>query len=143
MGTVHADMHIDKFADFLFLRNVHDKKVELSLGGVQNQKDFFFFLLDLFCKGLILLHGDDRRVIIENLTMDDFGLVKKKMYLAGIDVHLDVHPREVDVSQDKPCELNLQDLESKDDNLDLKSYVFTVKTMQLVINVKFSIFHNV
>ena len=50
-----VDMEIDDLASFLFTKNINNITTELSLGGIADNKDLFFFCLDLF--GLALGHG--------------------------------------------------------------------------------------
>ena len=44
----YVDMHINNLAEFMFLRNVNDAKLVMSLGGIEDAKDLFYFCLDLF-----------------------------------------------------------------------------------------------
>ena len=89
---MHVNMHIDNFADFMFLKNTQDAIIDLSLGGIESSKDLFCFLVDLLCKGLVLLFGSNGSVELESITENDFELVVKKMSNAGIKVMIEVKP---------------------------------------------------
>ena len=42
----HIDVEVDELSDFIFLKNTNDAIIELELGGIENNKDLFCFLLD-------------------------------------------------------------------------------------------------
>lgn len=68
-------------------------------------KELFFFLVDLFCKG----YGDINRVVhLEDLTIKDFNIIKKKMELAGIIVILNVEH----LSEKESPSINLRGLDT-------------------------------
>jgi hypothetical protein len=152
---LEVDMHIDDLANFMFVRNVNNALVELSLGGIENNKDLFFFCLDLFCKGLVLLFGENGKVDVESLTEEKFNLVKQKMHLAGIDVKLDIY---MDPSQSTTVSLindneppdvepiktsvNINELDMDDDNKPLSEYVFRLRLDSIIYNIHFDIVHN-
>jgi hypothetical protein len=92
MPDIAVDMEIDDFADFLFIKNINNAIVDLSLGNVQNTKDLFCFCIDLLCKGLIILFGDGIRVDLDTITEEKFNVIKQKMFNAGILVKLDLFP---------------------------------------------------
>jgi hypothetical protein len=129
-------MDINDFAEFVFIKNVNDALVELSLGGVENNLDLFCFFVDLVCKGLVLLFGKGNKVEIDSVSMEDFKKVQHKMHLLGIDVILDVKPNE----NNTPVSMNVKDFESFPPNDDLESYRFKLNTLTLLYEVRFKIF---
>jgi hypothetical protein len=150
-----VDMHINDLATFMFLKNVNNAIVELSLGGVENNKDFFYFCLDLFCKGLVILFGENGKVNVESLTQEQFAIIKQKMSLAGIDVKLDVFieqkttislldddtaPPDVDPIK---TSINFNEIDMDDDNKPLSEYVFRLKMDNLLYNIHFETIHRV
>ena len=84
-------MHINDLADFIFIKNVNDSIIQLSLNGVEDMKDLFYFCLDLFCKGLVILFGQDNKVEVEIITLEQFMLLRKKMANAGININLNIY----------------------------------------------------
>ncbi len=132
-------MHIDGFAEFVFNKNVNNAIIDLNIPEIEGSKDLFFFCVDLLCKGLVLLYGnEERKVILENLTKDDFLIVKNKMENAGITVNLSI--------QEEPEErygTNLHDVSaSMADNLNLVNYPFIIYQNRMSYRVTFAIFHN-
>ena len=138
-SCLYMDMHVDYFAEFMFLKNINNAIIELTLPEIENNKDMFFFLVDVICKGLVLLFGRDNKVELGDITLDNFRVVQQKMELAGIRVHLDVSPHDMDIPIAK---LNLQEIEeTKPDNLKLSEYVFTIINTNMIYNMSFELFH--
>lgn len=160
MKHLAMEMHVSDLAEFMFIKNVNNALIELELGGIQDNKDFFFFLIDLFCKGLVLLFGKDNKVNIDELTMEDFAKIKEKMGVAGINVTLNIVPDKPDEDmndieietedkmEDAPDDiipqktyLNIKDLEMEDNNKRLNEYIFKMKMSNLIYNISFDLIH--
>lgn len=91
--TRHVELEVDDLAEFIFIRNKTNTKIELEIqNGIKNNKDLFCFIIDLLCKGLIYLFGVDNKVEIDDLSLDDFALVSARMQAVGIKIHMDVVP---------------------------------------------------
>lgn len=139
-SILSLDMNIDDFADFVFIKNVNDAQLEISLGGVEHNKDLFCFFVDLMCKGLVLIYGnmnDDNKlsVDIESLTIDNFEFIKKKMALAKIKVILDVYPNELKL----PSGVNIRELiEIMPNDAPLEDYIFIVTSQNIICSVQFA-----
>jgi hypothetical protein len=141
-ADLEVEMEVDHLAEFMFLKNVNNAVIELSLNGLQNTKDFFFFCLDLFCKGLIFLFAPAgaTSVNINDLSVEQFGILRDKMRLAGLDVTLDVQPPDVDIGPDDVY-MNLQELYTAPDELPMKDYKFMIKCSEFTYMIHFDIFH--
>ena len=131
------DIEVDQLSDFIFLENKNNSLIELELGGIENNKDLFCFMLDLFCKGLVKVYGHDNQVEVDNLTIDDFLFIKKKMECAGIRVVLDVKPNDMLL----PLGVNSSQIKSMPDNLKLDEYRFTVVSNINILCIYFELFH--
>ena len=134
----HVDMHVNDLATFMFTKNVNNATLELSLGGIENNKDLFFFCLDLLCKGLVLLYGKYGRVDVERLSFECFNCIKKKMALAGINVKLNVES--VDAPEDINA-INLDEIHSQSDSDELSDYIFKMKMDKIIYNIAFELVH--
>ena len=134
-------IEIDALSKIMFIDNVNDAQIELSLGGIESNKDLFYFCLDLFCKGLVLLFGSNNRVELDKLSIEQFEIVRKKMGNAGVDVKLKLYQDIRDDEEKEKVSVNISNLESLGDNLDLKEYAFVIHTPSLVYNVNFELFH--
>lgn len=133
----HIDVEVDELSDFIFLKNKNDAIIELELGGVENNKDLFCFLLDLFCKGLVKVYGVNNQVEIDNLQMSDFMFLKKKLECAGIRIILDVKPN----TEELPLGVNSTQIKNLPDNLQLGEYRFMVVSKLHIINIHYELFH--
>lgn len=133
------EINIDNLADYIFLKN-NNTIIALSLPELQCQKDLFYFLLDLFCKGLVLLFGDNNRVEIEKLTYHDFDRVKNKLKYCGIVAKLEVIPgNELEMSLLSGNPINVSTIEQLPDNLDVKDYKFKLLTRNSLYSVFFEL----
>lgn len=131
-------MHINDLADFIFNKNVNDSIIQLSLNGVEDMKDLFYFCLDLFCKGLVILFGQDNKVEVENITLEQFMLLRKKMANAGININLNIYEDiEGEESEEKKVALNLEKIEELPNNLNIEDYDFILRSCNMVYKINF------
>lgn len=140
--AMNMTIEIEALAKIMFIDNVNDAQIELSLGGIENNKDLFYFCLDLFCKGLVLLFGSNNRVELDKLSIEQFEVVRKKMENAGVNVKLKLYQDIREEEEKVKVSVNISNIENLDDNLDLKEYAFVVHTPSLVYNINFELFHN-
>lgn len=156
MSHLEVDMHVNDLAEFMFTKNTNNALIELSLGGIENNKDLFFFCLDLFCKGLVILHGTDNKVNLDSITMEQFGDIKNKMELAGIQVNLELialpenenttislieeneEPSDVEAITNS---VNLNEIDQEYDHKQLNEYVFRLKMDKLIFLITFNLIH--
>jgi len=136
---LYVDMQIGDFAYFMFKENINNAIIELSLEGIENNKDLFFFFVDLLCKGLVLLYGKDNRIELNLLTLDDFKIIKNKMILAGIQVNLNV---EQNIELLLPS-VNLEDIESMPNNTDLNKFKFKIIGDEFIYKIDFNLIHKI
>lgn len=151
-GALYRDveMEVSDLADFMFKRNVNNVVLDLSLGGIENNKDLFYFILDLFCKGLVLLFGgEENSVDVDAITLEDFNVVKEKMGCAGININLLVYPSDIElqdgnvVEMSKRTLLNLDEINNAPDNKPLEEYVFKLLTLKNQYVISFNLIHRV
>jgi hypothetical protein len=129
-------MDVNEFAEFVFVKNVNDVLVELSLGGVENNLDLFCFLVDLMCKGLVFLFGGpSKKVILDSISMQDFEKIRHKMSLAGIKINLNLQPNDSNM----PVCMNVADFAQFPPNDPLESYKFKLTTLAYLFVISFEI----
>lgn len=123
------EISIDYLADLMFRNNPNDIRLALAIPELENTKDLFFFLLDLFCKGLVLLFGEvenrTMRVHLETLSVDQLNLVKKKMANAGVRLHLELKPNTRNLPSGSTNLKMLMDATQNQDPLESYSTFFT------------------
>lgn len=137
-NILYVDMEVDDFSTFLFTKNINNAIIELSLGGVENNKDLFMFLVDLVCKGLVLLFGEENRVELDNVTLEDFNMIRKKLACAGIHIDLLVEPNDGDIPG-----INLYELDNIPDNSPLEHFRFKITSISFIYNIGFKLIHRV
>jgi hypothetical protein len=146
-GGEHYDveMQIQDLAEFMFLRNVNNVSIELSLGGIESNKDLFYFLLDLFCKGLVLMFGNGNSVDIDTLNEQNFMQIREKLLCAGLEVTLNMYPSDIegDEFEATPASINLQEIETAEENKPLNEYEFKVTNKYMIYVVSFNLIHRV
>lgn len=97
----HLELKVDDLANFVFVKNVNNAVIQLELDGLRDAYDMFCFCVDLLCKGLVILYGgEDQKLDIDALTMEQFLHIRQKMLCMGFDVHLDASPNSEAI---KPC----------------------------------------
>ena len=124
----------------MFLDNKFDTRISLNLPGgetgIRNNHDLFIFLLDLLCKGIVLLYGDaDHRVPIDALTQEQLAYLTKKMANAGIVLTVDIVPISTiinDVVAVKPCII-------KGANDELHEYKMRIVSKNIEYTIRFSL----
>ncbi len=139
---LEVEIGVDDLPELIFVRNVNNALLSLSLPQLENSKDFFFFCFDLFCKGLIYLFGHGQNsVCLQELKVDDFVKINQKLRLAGIDVILETAPPDVDVQKNELF-VNLKELKEAEDNMPLENYKFIMKCVDFTYTIYFKLFHN-
>jgi len=140
---LEVEVPLDSLAEFIFTKNVNNATIELSLHGLENGKDFFYFCLDLFCKGLIVMFGNGLpHVNIQDLTPNQFEMFRDKFRLAGINTVLEILPPDLSIGPDE-LYINTSEIQEADDHLKLEDYKFILKSHQSTYVVHFELFHNV
>ena len=93
MGDFHMD--IDGLAPMIFLKNPNDLPIKLNLlDPIENGKDLFFFLLDLFFKGIYYLSvghfGNSELIKLSELTLEIVFQAVRKLRNINVKVMLSI-----------------------------------------------------
>ena len=93
MGDFHMD--IDGLAPMIFLKNPNDLPIKLNLlDPIENGKDLFFLLLDLFFKGIYYLSvghfGNCEIIKLSELTLDTVFQAVRKLRNINVKVMLSI-----------------------------------------------------
>lgn len=139
---LNVDMDVNDLVTFVFIKNVNDATLNLSLDGIEDTYDFFCFCVDLLCKGLVLLYGSNGSVEIDNLGIEKFGYITKKLNNAGIHVSLDLLDTDDLEYFNTECKVVsfVRPDESKKD--DLEAYAMYIRGKSKIYKVKFRLYHN-
>ena len=141
------EVDINQLAEFMFLHNKKMNKIQLDIDGIGNKKDFFCFCLDLFTKGLRLMHGDEKgQVNVDSLTIDDITNIRSKLILAGIVVNIETMDNNMtvisDANNNKQNKVSYQgisvpDIEKENHEL-LEEYKFHIISKHNIYEIFFS-----
>lgn len=149
MSALYRDveLEIDELANFMFKRNENNIVLELSLGGIENNKDLFYFILDLFCKGLVLMFGNGTNSVdVDTITYDNFLSIKEKMLCAGIQVNMEYYPNDIPLNNEDPSKktiINTDEINEASDDKPLNEYVFKLLSLKNQYIISFSLVHRV
>lgn len=93
MGDFHMD--IDGLAPMIFLKNPNDLPIKLNLlDPIENGKNLFFLLLDLFFKGIYYLsvghYGTCEIIKLSELTLDTVFQAVRKLRNINVKVLLSI-----------------------------------------------------
>ena len=134
-----VDIHIDELANFVFVKNAPGQNFTLSLEGIETTKDLFFFVLDLFCKGLVAMYGQDgASVDLTTIDAAKFEAVAVRLACAGIKVHLVRMPL-LDDDLNLSPQINMPQLVAMPENAPLDSFVFKLRMSDTQYELSFKL----
>jgi hypothetical protein len=138
---MHANL--EDLANLVFLLNHENKFIDLTLPNLENTKELFFFCVNLFCRGLSLLMGDDgTRVSISHVTFEVMNKASDRIKYVGIQpilTHLNNDDARVPVTG-----TNLLDLYGLADDLPVHEFtIYFRRTDNTSYSLRFVPFHNI
>ena len=139
--TEAITLEIEQLAKYMFVENT-DKLIGLDIHGIGDTKDMFCFCLDLFCKGIVFVCGENGRADIESMTGEQYQTIAKKMLYAGIKCHTEFTPIEKDMSLEdirKLLHTSIHAVHLAPGNLQLKDYCFQIKLGESICTISFEI----
>ena len=79
------DINVNDLARYIFIKNRFDKEIILNIkNGINNTNDLYHLILDLFFKGIILLHGIDNKFELNTINIEQITVVVNKLQNANI-----------------------------------------------------------
>lgn len=138
-----VDMSVNDLADFVFTKNYENKSIQMHISGLEDTQDLFCFCLDLLCKGLVLLFGTDNKVSVNDLTGDQFHIIREKMKCIGIDCMLEMFsvelPAENFVDLWTQNYMNMERIRTEIKSQNLEDYQFNLQTLETIYQIKFKL----
>ncbi len=116
----------------------------LMLSHVNKQKEIFFFCFELLCKCLVILYGENNRLNLSVLRIQDLEFVKTKMKQLCVKVNTieyDIQTARL-IDMDVNCNLmqnSLNVIMAQYDNEPLKNYIIQVQVDSTIIEISFEI----
>ena len=147
------NIDVSELANYIFVHNIHDNDILININCLKTQKELFFLLFDLFCKGIILMYGENNRMTLNTLNMEQFDEVKRKLKCARIHLNLilydkemaellDLIPKDMDDNYERNIiTYSLAKIRAADDNIDLKEFVFQLFMNNTLYCIHFDILH--
>jgi hypothetical protein len=150
-NTNNVEMSVNYLANFIFLENTKDIKITLQSDEFDNAKDMFFFILDLYFKGMVLLYGKKNdnfssSVILNELSLEQIDFIKDKLKNAHIKLNFDyyhytnIEEGNLDILE-KYKKSNMNLLASFANNLNIKEYIFKLAMGEYIYFINFEILH--
>lgn len=154
----HVEATLQGLVEYLFVGNKTDAKVYLNLpqgdDGIRNNHDLFMFFVDLLCKGMVFLYGnEDRKLSLDKLTPEQLEFIKKKLRNAGVELRVNIAPVDfLDPTNQhqeayiKPCIVKNNNSEcsqgsqgSQDSQDNLEDYVLRIVSNKVEYSISFAL----
>ena len=140
MVTAEVDASLNELVRYIFIDNKQDNIVYMNLpygeSGIRDNHDLFVFFVDLLCKGLVMLYGnEDNKVPIDTLTQQQLAYVTAKLKNAGID--LKVMQKEIVTINRNPILVKPRIYKGDDDTLD--SYNLRIVSNNIEYTIAFAL----
>jgi hypothetical protein len=98
--NIHKQVDYKQLLDFIYTEN-NNKRCFLQTPQLNNTKELFCFCLDLFCKGILICHGNETKSVnLEELTLDQMKLVIDKLSMTGIMTIIEIQQLNKEVNKD-------------------------------------------
>ena len=90
---------ITKLVEFVFVENRGNNRMLIESSDFKDNRDLFFFCIELTMKGLSYLYGNENgKVDIDDLSIEQIESVKSKLANAAIELLLDIEEIEDSVN---------------------------------------------
>lgn len=145
------NIDVSELANYIFVKNTKNCPILININSLKTQKELFFLLFDLFCKGLILMYGENNKMTLNTLQMEQFDEMKKKLKCANIQLNLvlydkdtaellDLIPSNMTENYEKTIiTQSLAKIRGEKENLDLKEYIFNLYMNDMMYCINFDI----
>lgn len=138
-----VELDQDVIAEMIFLRNTLDHCIGIEVDGISCNFDMFMFCTELLHKGLVMLYGDvdKRQVSLDDLSLEEFNVITKKLALAGIQVTMS--QQAIPVTTDITSSQTRVTIEKPVYGNKLEDYSLVIKSPKMVYKISFKLIHNI
>tara|TARA_Y100000389_G_scaffold204710_1_gene259123 strand:- start:2927 stop:3364 length:438 start_codon:yes stop_codon:yes gene_type:complete len=139
---------VDELATFIFKKNTEHKELYLNIRSLKTTKELFFFLFDIFCKGIILLFGENNKMKLNSLEPYQFEIIKEKMKYAHILLTMTTYDESTaklldlipeNVKEKNVIQDSINDITKMEENEPLTEYVFKLFMNETLFCINFDI----
>ncbi len=144
----HMRIDVDELATFIFKKNTEHKELYLNIRSLKTTKELFFFLFDIFCKGIILLFGENNKMKLNSLEPYQFEIIKEKMKYAHILLTMTTYDESTaklldlipeNVKEKNVIQDSINDITKMEENEPLTEYVFKLFMNETLFCINFDI----
>lgn len=106
---------ITKLVEFVFVENRGNNRMLIESSDFKDNRDLFFFCIELTMKGLSYLYGNENgKIDIDDLSMEQIENIKSKLANAAIELLLDIEEIDDNVNDTEIIyDIPYNDLEKK------------------------------
>lgn len=136
------NIDIDALAPMIFLKNPNDLPVKVNiLDPLKNAKDIFYFLTDLFLKGIFYMNTNEKmKVVINDLSLDDIFSTVKKLKNAKIQTNIAIEGSEIDKSTFKYIiKDSIERVKKMSDDQSLQDYYLLIPMNDSIYRISFQL----
>ena len=147
--TTRLNIDVSEVAKYIFKINT-DKEIILNVKSIKTSRDLFFFLFDIFCKGIIILYGENNKMKLNDLQPYQFDEIKDKLKYAHIKLNMEMFDKDtailLDLLSEQIDEKNIiqksiDDIMLMGDNEELDKYIFNLYMNETLFCINFNIIH--
>jgi hypothetical protein len=148
--NIHKQVDYTQLLSFIYTEN-NNKRCFLQTPQLNNTKELFCFCLDLFCKGILICHGNEtKNVNLEELTLDQMKLVIDKLSMTGIMTIIEIQQLNTKVNDEENMlvvtknakeilQNSLSNIYANDNNALLSSFKFDLQVGDFMYIIRFEI----
>tara|TARA_B110000238_G_C15983177_1_gene376945 strand:+ start:353 stop:805 length:453 start_codon:yes stop_codon:yes gene_type:complete len=149
--TTRVNIDVSEVANYIFKTN-NNKEILLNVNSIKTTRDLFFFLFDIFCKGLIILYGENNKMKLNDLEPRQFDEMKDKLKYAHIRLNmemydkstailLDLLPDDEGFNEKSIIKKSIDDILLMAENEELNRYTFKLYMNENLFCINFDIIH--
>lgn len=146
------NINVNDLANYIFKVNT-DKELYININSLKTKKELFFLLFDIFCKGIILMYGENNKMKLNNLELHQFEEIKTKLKYAHISLNLITYdketaqildlipPNDQEIKEKNIIQNSIDNIVKMPDDEDLKNYIFHLYMNDTLFCINFDILH--
>ena len=130
---------IDGFPQLVFVDNKDDRRLDLTLSGIDTAQDLFQFFVNLLTRGIVILYGRDdgtRTVHLDSLDEAQMAFLVRKFRNIGVVLSIDVEAFD-DVDGSRPKKLGAVFEVDDSRRHDVSGYALKLSDVRRTITVQF------
>ena len=88
---MHLTVSLDDLPRLIFIDNIDDHRLALTIGDIDNGKDLFQMLVGILTKGIVILYGRGTQTVqLDSLGSEEVAFMTRKFANVGIRLSIDM-----------------------------------------------------